>query len=281
MLSRGRRGEVMEKVKLVQPDTACDEVAEIFDDIRKTKGANFLTPTWGFFALDIELLRGWWTLTKRLQTTPGSLPKPLLNAISLVCAAEVDCPRCINNHQTHLIQHFGMSTEDVMACMDFENASTLDPMWKDVLRFARKVAFDEGTEDSDFQALRDHGIDDVGIAEIVSMAMLESGMARHAAGGGAVRERRSMAEREPAVGDIRRKRRSLARGRHATANSRASVMTPVIALAAAVAGLHSAISAFLLPIRPGAFRLLVERHSSPSPRTRPDARPRKPRIRWA
>ena len=172
----------MEKVKLIQPDFADDEVAEIFDDIRKTKGANFLTPTWGFFALDIELLRGWWTLTKRLQTTPGSLPKPLLNAISLVCAAEVDCPRCINNHQTHLIQHFGMSTDDVMECMDFENSSTLDPMWKDVLRFARKVAFNEGTEDRDFQALRDHGIDDVGIAEIVSMAMLESGMARHAVG---------------------------------------------------------------------------------------------------
>ena len=172
----------MEKVKLIQPDLADDEVAEIFEDIRNTKGANFLTPTWGFFALDIELLKGWWTLTKRLQTSPGSLPKPLLNAISLVCAAEVNCPRCINNHQTHLIQHFDMSMDEVMDCMDFENSPTLDPMWKDVLRFARKVAFNEGTEDADFQALRAHGIDDLGIAEIVSMAMLESGMARHAVG---------------------------------------------------------------------------------------------------
>jgi alkylhydroperoxidase family enzyme len=172
----------MDKVKLVQPDVADDEVAAIFDDIRKTKGANFLTPTWGFFALDIELLKGWWTLTKRLQMTPGSLPKPLLNAISLVCATEVDCPRCINNHQTHLIEHFGMTVDDVMECLDFENSTVLDPMWKDVLRFARKVAFNEGTADKDFQALRERGIDDVGIAEIVSMAMLESGMARHAVG---------------------------------------------------------------------------------------------------
>ena len=38
----------LDKVKLVQPDFADDEVAAIFDDIRKTKGANFLTPTWGF-----------------------------------------------------------------------------------------------------------------------------------------------------------------------------------------------------------------------------------------
>ena len=172
----------MDKVRLIQPGSAEGAVAEIFDDIRRTKGANFLTPTWGFFALDPELLKGWWILTKRLQTTPGALPKPLLNAISLVCAAEVDCPRCINNHQTHLIEHFGMSMDEVMDCMEFETSPTLAPMWKDVLRFARKVAFNEGTEEADFQALRDHGIDDLGIAEIVSMAMLESGMARHAVG---------------------------------------------------------------------------------------------------
>ena len=140
----------MDKVKLVQPDMADPEIAEIFEDIRRTKGPNFLTPTWGFFGLDKELIKGWWILTKRLQMTPGSLPKPLLNAISLVCAAEVDCPRCINNHQTHLIEHFDMTTDEVMDCLDFENCETLDPMWRDVLRFARKVAFNEGTTDEDF-----------------------------------------------------------------------------------------------------------------------------------
>ena len=75
-----------------------------------------------------------------------------------------------------------MTIDDVMECLEFEKSRKLDPMWKDVLRFARKVAFNEGTVDADFEALRNHGIDDVGIAEIVSMAMLESGMARHAVG---------------------------------------------------------------------------------------------------
>lgn len=173
---------MVDKVQLVKPDAADDEVAAIFDDIRRTKGANFLTPTWGFFALDIELLKGWWTLTKRLQMTEGSLPKPLLNAISMVCAAEVDCPRCINNHQTHLIEHFQMSMDEVMDLLEFETCDRVPEMWRDVLRFARKVAFNQGTTDEDFQKLRDHGIDDVGICEIVSMAMLESGMARHAVG---------------------------------------------------------------------------------------------------
>jgi len=172
----------MDKVKLVKPDEASAEVAEIFEDIRKTKGPKFLTPTWGFFALDIDLLRHWWGLTKRLQMVRGDLPEPTLNAISLVCAAEVDCPRCINNHQTHLIEHFGMSPDDVAEILDFENSDKVDEKTKAILRFARKVAFNEGTTDADFAALRAHGVTDRGVAEIVSMSMLESGMARHAVG---------------------------------------------------------------------------------------------------
>ena len=173
---------MVQKVKLVQPNDATGETAKIFEDIRKTKGANFLTPTWGFFALDIELLRHWWGLTKRLQMTEGAVSKPLLNSISLVCAAEVNCPRCINNHQTHLIEHFGMSEDDVMEILDFENSSKVDEKTKAVLRFARKTAFNQPMGEEDFAALRKYGISDVGVAEIVSMAMLESGMARHAVG---------------------------------------------------------------------------------------------------
>jgi len=170
------------KVSLVKPDQATGEIAAIFEDIRRVKGPNFLTPTWGFFALDVELLRHWWGLTKRLQMASGALPKPLLNSISLVCAAEVDCPRCINNHQTHLIEHFGMTEADVVEILNFETSTKVDAKTKAVLRFARKVAFAEGTTEEDFAELRRHGISDVGVAEIVSMAMLESGMARHAVG---------------------------------------------------------------------------------------------------
>jgi alkylhydroperoxidase family enzyme len=173
---------MVQKVKLVQPKDVTGEAAKIFEDIRQTKGANFLTPTWGFFALDIDLLRHWWGLTKRLQFGKGELSKPLLNSISLVCAAEVDCPRCINNHQTHLIEHFDMTMDDVMEILEFEKSTKVDEKTKAVLRFARKAAFNEPMDDSDFEALRKHGIGDLGVAEIVSMAMLESGMARHAVG---------------------------------------------------------------------------------------------------
>jgi len=172
----------MDKIKLVKPQDATGEIAEIFQDIRKTKGDGYLTPTWGFFALDIDLLRHWWGLTKRLQMMDGDLPQALRNSISLICASEVDCPRCINNHQSHLIEHFHMSEDDVAEILDFENSDKVDPKTKAVLRFARKMAFTEGLNEEDFQALRDNGVTDCGVAEIVSMAMMESGMARHAVG---------------------------------------------------------------------------------------------------
>lgn len=175
---------MVQKVRLVQPQDAQGETAKIFDDIRKTKGGHFLTPAWGFFALDPELLRHWWGLTKRLQITEGAVPKPLLNSIALVCAAEIGCPRCINNHQTHLMERFGLSSDDVMDIIDFENSDKVDAKTKAVLRFSRKVAFNEGTTTADFEALRKHGITDLAVLEIVSIAMLESAMARHAVGVG-------------------------------------------------------------------------------------------------
>jgi alkylhydroperoxidase family enzyme len=170
------------RIQLVKPDEASDEVREVYEDIIRTKGAKYLTPTWGFFAHDPELLRHWWGLTKRLQSTPGEVEKPLMNSISLVCAAEVNCPRCINNHQTHLMDHFGMSPQYALEIIDFENSDQISPHWKAVLRFARKVAFGEETTDEDLQALRNFGYTDRGIVEIVSMAFLESSMARRAVG---------------------------------------------------------------------------------------------------
>src|SRR5690606_10562453 len=154
----------MDKITLVKPDQAHGEVAEIFADIRRVKGDRCLTPTCGFFALDVDLLRHWWGLTKGLQTMGGDFPLSLPKRLSLVCASEVDCPRCINNHQTHLIEHFGMSADDVAEILDFENSDKVDARTKAVLRFARKMAFTEGLTDEDFQALRDNGVTDRGVA---------------------------------------------------------------------------------------------------------------------
>lgn len=169
----------MKKISLIKPNEAQGEIAEIFEDIKKTKGEKYLTPTWGFWALDPDLLRHWWGLAKRIQTQEGRVPKRLMHCISLVCAAEVKCPRCVNHHQTHLMEEFKMTSGEVEDLLDFEN-SHLPANEKAVLRFARNVAFGQEVTQAQFMDLRDFGYDDRAIVEIVTMAFFESSMARHA-----------------------------------------------------------------------------------------------------
>lgn len=168
------------RIRLVKPHEAKGEVAEIFEDIRRTKGDKFLTPTWGFFAHDPELLRLWWGLQKRLFKKPGVVPKNVLLGINFICASEVNCPRCINNAQVHLQEQFGMSDDAVMELADFENSTVIPDAEKAVYRFCRKMAFDQPTTEEDFADLRRHGYDDRAIVEIISVTILESGIIRRA-----------------------------------------------------------------------------------------------------
>lgn len=168
------------RINLVKPAEAPPAVAAIFEDIRKTKGPKFLTPTWGFFAHDPELLTHWWGLQKRLQKLAGEVPKKIMFGITFVCATEVGCPRCINNAQVHLQDQFGLSDEEILELSDFENSKIIPESEKAVYRFCRKMAFDQPTSEEDFGALRAAGYSDRAIVEMISLTILESGFIRRA-----------------------------------------------------------------------------------------------------
>ncbi len=169
-----------ERICLVKPAQASPEVAAIFEDIKKTKGAKFLTPTWGFFAHDPELLTHWWGLQKRLQKLAGEVPKKIMFGITFVCAAEVGCPRCINNAQVHLQEQFDVSDAEILELSDFENSKVIPDSEKAVYRFCRKMAFDKPTTEEDFAALRAAGYSDRAIVEMISITILEAGFIRRA-----------------------------------------------------------------------------------------------------
>lgn len=168
------------RITLIKPAAASPAVAAIFEDIKRTKGAKFLTPTWGFFAHDPELLEHWWGLQKRLQKTAGEVPKKIMLGIMLICASEVRCPRCINNAQVHLQEQFGLSDTELLEIADFEHSQTLPDAEKAVYRFCRKMAFDIPTTEDDFAALRAAGYSDRAIVEMISITILESGFIRRA-----------------------------------------------------------------------------------------------------
>jgi AhpD family alkylhydroperoxidase len=166
-------------VKLVKPGEAPVEVEQIYDEISRVKDPRWLGPLFGFFALSPPLLKAWWELQKQLEVLKGRVPRELMNRIAMVCAVATDCPRCINFHKSDLIDRMHLSATEVEKLHDFEN-SDLPHAEKAVFRVARKLTLNEAMSDAEFNALREAGYDDAAIVEIVSVALLEGGFARHA-----------------------------------------------------------------------------------------------------
>jgi alkylhydroperoxidase family enzyme len=168
------------RIALVKPSQAAPEVAAVYADIKASKGTKFLTPTWGFFAHDPELLQLWWGLQKRLQKNAGEVPKKVMLGIMFVCASEIGCPRCINNAQVQLQDQFGLSDAEIQDLADFEACDRISAAEKAVYRFCLKAAFDRPTSAEDFAALRAAGYTDRAIVEMISLTILESGFIRRA-----------------------------------------------------------------------------------------------------
>ena len=169
----------VDPVRLVKPGKASQEVEQVYDEICRLKDPRWLGPLFGFFANVPGLLKAWWELQKQLEVLNGRVPRELTNRIAMVCAVATDCPRCVNFHKTDLIDRMKLDAAEVQKLHDFEN-SDLPEAEKAVFRVARKLTLNEQITDAEFQALRAAGYDDAAIVEIVSVALLEGGFARHA-----------------------------------------------------------------------------------------------------
>ena len=168
-----------EVVRLVKPGEGSEEVEKVYAEICRMKDPRWLGPLFGFFAHVPGLLKAWWELQKQLEVLKGHVPRDLTNRIAMVCAVASDCPRCVNFHKTDLIHRMEMDPEEVEKLHNFENAD-LPEAEKAVFRVARKLTLNEQMTDAEFRALREAGYDDAAIVEIVSVALLEGGFARHA-----------------------------------------------------------------------------------------------------
>ncbi len=168
-----------EVVRLVKPGEGSEEVEKVYEEVCRMKDPRWLGPLFGFFAHVPGLLKAWWELQKQLEVVKGRVPRDLTNRIDMVCAVASDCPRCVNFHKTDLIHRMEMDPEEVEKLHDFENAD-LPKAEKAVFRVARKLTLNEQMTDMEFRALRESGYDDAAIVEIVSVALLEGGFARHA-----------------------------------------------------------------------------------------------------
>jgi AhpD family alkylhydroperoxidase len=102
-------------VRPIAEDAATGKVAEIFADIKRTKGIDFVPNLWRVLAINPVQLEAVWTALKSLmhpeavgRTSP--LDPRAREMIALAVSASNGCAYCVNSHTAALCK-LGTSTE--------------------------------------------------------------------------------------------------------------------------------------------------------------------------
>jgi AhpD family alkylhydroperoxidase len=81
------------------PDPESDpRVKAVFDDIRRTRGSDFVNLLWRHLAFDADLLGSTWAEVKAVMATPSALD-PLTKELVYVAVSVVNgCGYCVHSH---------------------------------------------------------------------------------------------------------------------------------------------------------------------------------------
>lgn len=99
----------MGTVTLISDENASQEVVEIFDDIRKTRGTDFINNFWRALANDPSLLKSTWEEIKSTMG-PGTIDVMVKEMVYIAVSTANGCSYCIHSH-TAAAKAKGMSDE--------------------------------------------------------------------------------------------------------------------------------------------------------------------------
>lgn len=99
----------MATVKLVQDKDASAEVLEVFEDIRKTRGTDFINNFWRALAVDPVNLKHTWEEIKSVMG-PGSIDLMVKEMVYIAVSTANGCSYCIHSH-TAAAKAKGMTNE--------------------------------------------------------------------------------------------------------------------------------------------------------------------------
>ena len=88
----------MSTISLPSNPEANPRVKSVFDDIRKTRGNNFINNLWYYLAFDIELLETTWRDVKEVMTKPSLLDPITKELIYAAVSIANSCEYCIHSH---------------------------------------------------------------------------------------------------------------------------------------------------------------------------------------
>ena len=87
----------MATVTLITDEEATPEVRAVFDDIRATRGTDFINNFWRALAHDPDLLKATWERLKRVMG-PGALDPLVKEMIYIAVSAANGCTYCAHSH---------------------------------------------------------------------------------------------------------------------------------------------------------------------------------------
>ncbi len=87
------------------------ELKAVFDDIRKTRGTEFVNNIWRALAADPQALKRTWENVKSLMALPGALDPKTREMIYIAVSVANGCGYCVHSH-TAAARSKGMSEEE-------------------------------------------------------------------------------------------------------------------------------------------------------------------------
>jgi len=73
-------------------------VKAVFDDIRETRGSDFVNELWAYLAFDPELLEQVWRDVKSVMAAPSALDPKTKEMIYIAVSIANSCSYCVHSH---------------------------------------------------------------------------------------------------------------------------------------------------------------------------------------
>ncbi len=81
-----------------EPTDADPRATAVFDDIRTTRGTDYINNFWRYLAVDPALLEETWQQVKEVMATPGELDPMTREMIYIAVSVANNCRYCVHSH---------------------------------------------------------------------------------------------------------------------------------------------------------------------------------------
>lgn len=88
----------MATTKLMRDEDLSPEAKAVFDDIRATRGSDFVNNVWRALAYDPPLLKRTWESLKAVMTVPGEIDPVTREMIYIAVSTANACEYCVHSH---------------------------------------------------------------------------------------------------------------------------------------------------------------------------------------